>query len=668
MSDTEPGHYPFAAIVKQERMRLALLLNAINPAIGGVLLRGEKGSAKTTVVRALGALLPLVEVVAGCPYACDPARPLGTCPHCAGAEIRALRRPARVVELPLGATEDRLLGTLHLERVIRDGTREFEPGLLATAHRGLLYIDEVNLLPDHLVDLLLDAAAAGRNVVEREGISFAHPARFALIGTMNPEEGELRPQLLDRFGLAVDVAGLADPRDRAEVVRRRIAHEADPAAFAARWAVEEAELSARLARARGLLARVVLGDDLLDLIARLCLDVGVDGLRADLTIYKAACALAAWEERLVVAPEDVRAAAELALPHRRRRQPFDQGGQGGQDRLDQERLDRLLEEHRQRAETTAGEDTTDADPPDAGAGDDGTERFEPTLTMPMSLPPPAAHQRPTAAVTARRGRAEQPAPRAGRPGAVRPATEGDGARAPLAIIATLQAAATRQAGRDGDRAPTAPPTMALSVGADDLRVRPRAAPLGRCILFVVDASGSMAAERRMALAKGAVARLLLDAYQRRERVGLIAFRGGSAELILPPTTSVELADARLRTLPTGGRTPLAHGLRLAAEVFQQPGQRGMSALLVLLSDGRANVALADGEPLADAHVQARALREAGVQALVLDSESGAVRLDLARRLATELGGEYRELGALEDTGVELAVRAALGHGQPNGGG
>ncbi len=365
MSDRSHGSdgllYPFSAIVGQERMKLALLLNAIDPAIGGVLVRGEKGSAKSTAVRALGALLPDVDVVAGCPYACHPARPFAGCPHCDGGELRPLRRPARVVDLPIGATEDRLLGTLDLEHAIGAGERRFEPGLLAAAHRGVLYIDEVNLLPDHLVDLLLDAAAMGRNVVEREGVSFAHPARFILIGTMNPEEGELRPQLLDRFGLVVDAEGLAEPRDRVEVVRRRIAHEADPGAFAERWTPAERALREGLVAAHGLLPRVALDDALLDLIAHICAGVGVDGLRADLAIYKTARALAAHAGRPAVCSEDIRLAAELALPHRRRRQPLEQGG------LDPEQLDGLMREH-QGGDTTAMREGSASDlPPDEPA-------------------------------------------------------------------------------------------------------------------------------------------------------------------------------------------------------------------------------------------------------------------------------------------------------------
>lgn len=658
-----PPHYPFSALVGQERMTLALLLTAVNPAIGGVLVRGEKGSAKSTAARSLGALLPEIEVVAGCPFACHPARPFEGCPHCRGAERRAERRPVRVVELPLGATEDRVLGTLDLERALRAGERHFEPGLLAAAHRGVLYVDEVNLLPDHLVDLLLDAAAMGRNVVEREGVSFAHPARFTLIGTMNPEEGELRPQLLDRFGLSAEASGPADPRERAEIVRRRIAYETDPAAFAASWAAAEEATRARLRAACEALPTVRLGDDMLDLTAHLCAGVGAAGLRADLAISKAACALAAWEGRSEVAADDVRRVAELALPHRRRRRPFEDSG------LDPERLDDLMREHRERRAATPpaipGDAPASDEPGAPGSANEGkepeTEVFPPAAVAPVPLPPERPARRLPAGERARRGPAAR-APVGGRAhGPARPADAANGGDGALALAATLRAAAPHQAARrtpdpeqGGDPAATA-----FALLPADLRVRRREMPAGQCILFVVDASGSMAAERRMAVAKGAVRNMLLDAYQRRDRVGLIVFRGARAELVLPPTDSVELAERRLRALPTGGRTPLADGLRLAANTLRRPEYAGRSPLIVVLSDGRANVSLTGAAPLEDAHAQARALRDAGVRALVLDSEAGGTRLGLARQLAVELGADYRPLHDLGPDRVGALVRAAL---------
>src|SRR5688572_10855490 len=317
-----------------DEMALALTLSAVSPAIGGVLVRGEKGTAKSTIVRALAGLLPPVEVLTGCRFSCDPADPDSGCPDAARHDPAATRtRPARLVELPVGATEDRLVGSLDLERALAEGVTAFEPGLLATAHRGLLYVDEVNLLPDHLVDALLDAAAMGRVTVEREGVSVAHAASFVLVGTMNPEEGELRPQLLDRFGLTVSVAASRDPTVRAEVVRRRLAYEAAPEAFADTYAQADAHVADRMATARSLLPSVLLGDPALRQIAEICAAFEVDGMRADLVTARAARAHAAWCGRTEVTGEDIRTAAALALPHRRRRNPFDPPG------LEQEQLD-----------------------------------------------------------------------------------------------------------------------------------------------------------------------------------------------------------------------------------------------------------------------------------------------------------------------------------------
>ena len=355
--------YPFAGIVGMADLKLALLLNAVSPAIGGVLVRGEKGTAKSTMVRGLAALLPPVPVVPGCPYSCDPAAPDPGCPagphpdisggavspeavspeavspgavspEAVSPELRAVT----LAELPVGATEDRLTGSLDIERVLTAGTTAFQPGLLAAAHRGVLYVNEVNLLHDHLVDLLLDAAALGVNYVEREGVSVRHASRFLLVGTMNPEEGELRPQLLDRFGLTVQVTASQDPAERAEVVRRRLAFEADPAVFARRFAADTAALAGQVAAARARLPGVDLPDAALRQICAVCGAFGVDGMRANLVTARAAIALAAWAGRDVVTEEDIRIAARLALPHRRRRDPFDAPG------LDEQALDDALRE------------------------------------------------------------------------------------------------------------------------------------------------------------------------------------------------------------------------------------------------------------------------------------------------------------------------------------
>lgn len=347
--------YPFSAIVGQERMKRALILNAISHRIGGVLIRGERGTAKSTAARALAALLPEIEVVADCPFGCDPQGIEGMCDNCRerlarGEELPRARRRTRFVDLPVSATEDRVVGTLDIEKAIQKGERHFEPGILAAANRGLLYVDEVNLLDDHVVDLLLDSAAMGVNVVEREGISFSHPARFILVGTMNPEEGDLRPQLLDRFALCVDIRGIADPDQRVAVLERRVQYEQDPERFWAEWHPQDEELSQEIARARARLPLVTYKQSDLYTIAQLTAGFHVDGHRADIVILKTACAHAAYEGRLEITERDILLAAELALPHRLKKQPFQEAVLDPQhlvDRLKQVRAEQAMQASQQ---------------------------------------------------------------------------------------------------------------------------------------------------------------------------------------------------------------------------------------------------------------------------------------------------------------------------------
>ncbi|MCT4354989.1 putative cobaltochelatase [Streptomyces sp. Je 1-79] len=665
--------YPFTAVVGMDDLRLALLLNAVSPAVGGVLVRGEKGTAKSTAVRALADLLPEVPVVAGCRFSCDPAAPDPGCPDGPHETAPAAARPARMVELPVGASEDRLVGALDIERALAEGVKAFEPGLLADAHRGILYVDEVNLLHDHLIDLLLDAAAMGSSYVEREGVSVRHAARFLLVGTMNPEEGELRPQLLDRFGLTVEVAASREPEQRVEVVRRRLAFDDDPAAFAARWAGEETALRERIVAARELLPSVVLGDAALLQIAATCAAFEVDGMRADIVMARTATALAAWAGRTDVTSDDVRQAALLALPHRRRRNPFDAPG------LDEDKLDETLERFK-------GEDEGDDDPdpgpegpggpggggvPPQGEGPDSApESDRPDRTDPADgadeAPAPApggsgAGER--AAVKAAEpfrtkmlsvpglgegaaGRRSRARTEHGRTtGAVRPR----GALTKLHLTATVHAAAPHQKAR-GRTGP------GLVVRRDDLRQATREGREGNLVLFAVDASGSMAARQRMSAVKGAVLSLLLDAYQRRDKVGLVTFRGRDAEVALPPTSSVDAAAARLEQLPTGGRTPLSAGLLKAHDVLRVERLRDPSRrpLLVVVTDGRATGGGAD--PVALAARAARLHASEGTAAVVVDCETGPVRLGLAGDLARELGGTAVTLDELRADSIAGLVR------------
>ncbi|WP_323178413.1 VWA domain-containing protein [Micromonospora lupini] len=730
--------YPFSAVLGMADMRLALLLNAVSPAIGGVLVRGEKGTAKSTAVRALAALLPPVRRVAGCRFGCDPAEPDPACPdgpHPADAATET--RPARLVELPVGAAEDRVVGSLDLEKALGEGVRAFEPGLLAAAHRGVLYVDEVNLLHDHLVDLLLDAAAMGRSHVEREGVSVSHAARFLLVGTMNPEEGELRPQLLDRFGLTVEVGASRDPAVRVEVVRRRLAADADPAGFAARWADADAEIAAQVAAARRRLPGVRLPDAALRQIAEVCAEFDVDGMRADIVTARTALAHAAWHGRDRVTIDDVRVAARLALPHRRRRDPFDTPG------LDSKRLDEAL----QRAQDAHPDDSDDnggphdggpddggpqgggpaggdgpsgggpsgGGPSDGGPSDggpsgdgsgDGAERGAPGSAGPSAARdgsgpdgrtdgpdgadgwpqrqpgdddgwsrrqpgdrgddgqnsrPRGGRESATGDDDPTRGGESQPAavPRGGLkarlltapgvgdgvPGRRSRARTGrgrtTGARVPagrvgaLHLPATIRAAAPHQALRGRLAGP-------LRLRPDDVREAVREGREGNLVLFVVDASGSMGARQRMTAVKDAVLALLTDAYQRRDKVAVIAFRGAGARTLLPATSSVLAASTRLAELPTGGRTPLAEGLLAAVDLLRVERLRDPKRrpLVLVVTDGRAT---AGTRPLDRAAAAAKVLAATAAPCVVVDCETGPVRLHLAARLATQLQAPHHQL-------------------------
>jgi magnesium chelatase subunit D len=649
--------YPFSAVVGLDDLRLALIVNAVSPAVGGVLVRGEKGTAKSTVVRALAALLPPVEVFAGCRFSCGPGD------TCLDEHGEPHDRPARLVELPVGASEDRLVGSLDLERALTTGVSAYEPGLLAAAHRGVLYVDEVNLLHDHLVDLLLDAAALGTSYVEREGVSVRHAARFLLVGTMNPEEGELRPQLLDRFGLTVEVAATRDPALRAEVVRRRLAYEADPVAFAAAWVAEDAELASRIAEARDLLPKVVLSDHALQEITTVCAAFDVDGLRADLVTAKAAIALAAWAGRDEVTTDDVRTAARLALPHRRRRTPFEAPG------LDEDQLQDALDS----VPPAPEDDGPDGDGPGSGGTPPAASSEEPPSpgadVMTQAGEPAAASSGPAEApgagvmtqgvgetfkavqltvpgVNKRGGAAGRRSLSEGGSGKLTGARLPAGRLQSLHLTATLRAAAPHQRARGRSGA-------GVQLRATDLREAVREGREGNLVLFVVDASGSMAARQRMSAVKGAVLSLLTDAYQRRDKVALVSFRGAGAELALPPTSSVEAAAARLTDLPTGGRTPLSAGLLRAAEVLRVEAVRDPSrrALVVVVTDGRHTSG--PSPELAAAH-----LARSGAACVVVDCESGPVRLGMAATLGVQLGGVALRLEELSAQALTSVVRAA----------
>ncbi len=683
--------FPFTAIVGQERMKTALILNAINPQIGGVLIRGERGTAKSTAARALAALLPDIDVVSDCPFQCDPAQPETLCDVCrarveAGESLPVARRKTRFVDLPVSATEDRVVGTLDMERAIKAGEKRFEPGVLAAANRGLLYVDEVNLLDDHVVDLLLDSAAMGINVVEREGISFSHPARFILVGTMNPEEGELRPQLLDRFALCVEIRGIAAAQARVAILERYVQFEQDPEGFVAEWEIHERQLSHDIARARTLLPAISYEPLDLYTIAELTTRFEVDGHRADIVILKTALAHAAYRVAARggpsanshhITPADIQAAAELALPHRLRRQPFEDS------ELQTEDISTRLEEIRSRqAQTPLGSGGEAPTPEDGKKKQDLSPEAQASIDVggsgiglhghdaaPLGLG--GAKQADVVVPTGRAAkvrRVESPLDRLARRSAGRrsltrtdrkrgryiQARPAEGQYDDIALDATLRQAAPHQQARASD-------DLALAIRPSDIQRKVRVRRAANLILFVVDASWSMAASQRMQATKGAILSLLIDAYQRRDRVGLVVFQREEARVVLPFTSSVERAKRVLHNVPVGGKTPLSAGLMLALRMFRRELHLHPQAmpLMILLTDGAGNVSLTERPPEAEAHMIARLIRASNIHSVVVNMEHAHYDRGLAQKLAEVLGGPCHRQAELYAAELYRTVRVEL---------
>jgi len=596
-------NYPFAAIVGQEKLKKALLLCAVNPAIGGILIQGDKGTAKSTAARALAEVMPAIEQ--------------GKVPF---------------ITLPLGATEERVIGSLDLEAVLVDKKKKFQPGLLSAVHQGILYIDEVNLLSDHLVDVLLDVAASGENIIEREGLSLSHPSRFTLVGTMNPEEGQLRPQFLDRFGLMVQVDAPADIAERTEVVRRRIAFEADPVLFVQRWTLQQAKLQQQLLQAKLLLPEVILDDDLLNLISQLTTELNVRSLRADIVMYKTAITLAAFDLRQQVTEEDIKMAAELALPHRSKKKsntppasspPISQPTPDQPQRQPDEEKDR---DQGKRIEQQQG----DAAQHQPQSGEE--QIFE--SSMPKALPK----------IDIAMVRIPEE-PKAGRRSATDTLKIGAYTRAQRATNTSdiaIDATVIHAVLRDPEK---------FEISAGDLHQKKRLGKMSNLILFIVDASGSMAARRRMEAVKGTVLSLLTEAYEKRDTVGVIAFRGIEAQVLLPPTKITDLAEEAMRSLPTGGRTPLPHALQTAIQLLNTfDAKKGYHPILIVLTDGKANVPLpGTGEdPWGQTIQLAGQLKDHAVQSLVINTESSYFNLDHADELAVALGAQYLSLSDISE--------------------
>lgn len=625
--------YPFAAIVGQEKAKRALLLNLVDPSIGGVLLCGQKGTAKSTIVRALGQL-------------CE----------------------KKLVELPLNATEDMLVGGVDFVRTIEDGARRFSGGVLARADGNILYVDEVNLLPDSMAAAVLCAAASGENIVEREGISLRHACRFILVGSMNPEEGGLRPQLLDKFGLYVNVAGEPDVLKRAEIIRRRLAYERDRAGFCRAYAAANQRLADTVARAAKLLPDVKVEESARKIAAQFACNAHAEGNRCELLLIKTAAALAALDGRRNVAIADIKEAAEFVMPHRRKEAAPEEQPERSQRETEPETENpddapenggvppqaerEHTEAHDDGSSPEGGEDEIDAQrensaPADAPEDLVAGEEIYDVVALPAPLRDRkarkgAGHRQKTAS-SANKGRYAGFALQKGK------------GQTDVAFDATLRAAAPYQKWREKHG-------CAVAIEEADLRYKKKESHTGATIVFVVDASGSMGANKRMKATKEAVLSMLMDSYQKRDKIGLIAFRKGGAEVLLNITSSVDLAEKQLQQLPTGGRTPLAHGLYSAWQLLAARRRKDpeMLPMVVLVTDGRANAPLWSDDPVEDALKAARLLANEKIPAVVVDTEKDFLSFHLAERIALALNASYFKVDELRSAQLKGIVSLTRG--------
>jgi magnesium chelatase subunit D len=645
--------YPFAAIVGQRDMQLALVLNIVDPLIGGVLIMGHRGTGKSTAVRALSELVPEIKVVSGCVYHCDPTNTENICSDCttrlgSNKKISTHKQPVRIVELPLGATEDRVCGTINIERALKEGATTFEPGLLAQANRGFLYIDEVNLLEDHLVDVLLDVAASGWNRVEREGVSVEHPSRFVLIGSGNPEEGELRPQLIDRFGLHVEIKTEADLDSRIAVVERREAFDREPLAFTKRFASEQEELVRAIKSARRNLAKVKITRPVLKVIAQVCARLNVEGHRGELTMMRAARALAALEGHKRVGDDDVKRIAPMSLRHRLRQNVFE----------DSTAHERILEALEQTIASDAGivsEERVDVKRQSESQTRDATLSFdqsrhnqreghENSAELPSEPPAENVTKLPLKRKLNSRGNSQEE--RKSRGTKQRAVSERRGRHArsvvhkttagKIALAATLRALmVARSAG-------------SLSVPPHSLRYKLFSSKRGTLFIFLIDTSGSMG-RHRIALAKGAILDLLRQSYLNRDSVAIIPFRGVSASIALPPSRSILRAKRAIELLTVGGSTPLSAGMWCAAELLRRVRDQHSDKSVLIFTDGRANVPLSQSkkgshlrEHLIEDEVKklGAAIKQTRTKIVVVDTqrhfETGEDSALLARLMEAEL--------------------------------
>lgn len=624
--------YPFAAIAGQEPAKRALILNLVNPRIGGVLLCGEKGTAKSTLVRGAAAL-----------------------------------SGKKVVDLPLNATEDMLIGSIDFEATVKEGKRKFAGGILERANGNILYVDEINLLSDSMASAVVSAAAAGENLVEREGISYRHECSFVLVGTMNPEEGGLRPQLLDKFGLYVGVSGERDIEQRVEIIRRRIQYEKSPVHFCEAYESDRRKLEKKISNARNLLPQVHADENVRRVAGKLAAAAFCEGNRAELLLIETACSIAALDERTYVTVADLKEAAEYVLPHRQRENPTipPDKSEKNQSKSDEQEDFSKNESRNEDAEnindslndendeSIDAEYSSESSNEQENSGEANEELVEGEAIYQIIRLPGDIRDRLARKGTGRRRRTISGSNRGRYAGFSMDKGKGND----VALDATLRAAAPFQKEREKKN-------CAVAIEDCDIRYKKRESHVGATIVFVVDASGSMGASRRMKETKEAVLSMLMDSYQKRDKIGMIAFRQKKAEVLLEITSSVDLAEKQLQALPTGGRTPLADGLYRAWELLQARKHKDpeMLPFVVLITDGRANSPLWGDDPVEDALKAASMIANDHIPAIVVDTENDFLSFHLAERIASAMEADYfkvNELRSKQLTGIVSLNREQL---------
>jgi magnesium chelatase subunit D len=645
--------FPFTAIVGQENIKKSLILNAINPSIGGVLIKGEKGTGKTTAVRALADLLPPISTVKGCAFNCDPKDQGSLCDTCKSNDFEVEEKKMRVVELPLGATEDRVVGSINIEKALKEGIKALEPGLLAEANRNILYVDEINLLDDNLVDVLLDAAAYGINIVEREGVSFTHPSNFILVGTMNPQEGELRPQLSDRIGLHIVVSSIMELEDRVKIMERREEYEKYPEKFQEKFQKEQETVRQKIVKARKILKDVEIPHHLMEVIAQLCMDMGVDGHRADIAILKTAKTIAAYNDETTVNEGHVEEAVLLVLGERFHTASFDKDKVKKQMEQAKSELEKEKEKQKSGSEAELSPEKGDEEPeskkklqPTGGKEkkrgmklktreeeDEQVEEEYQEADIKKLLKMRGKQKKKlygkrvdSKTIKGRYVKSKLPEK-----------VSGD-----IAIDATIRAAATGSTG-------------SITIKSEDIRQKVRKHGAKASIALVVDISGSMFSDKKANRVKGILNRLVEDVNRHKDKLSVVGFKGGEAEIIIPTTRRASSFQEKLDSIRVGGTTPLASGLQKGFEILKQEKLRDEYVpMMIILTDGMPNVGIKEG-PIQDAMKIAQDLKDNEIPTIVINFEK-AVKYghEFNMDLALAAGGRYYDVEELANPGAAIS--------------